>query len=344
MVALRTETIDPLTDERWQRFVESAQGATIFHHRDWLALLHEQYGYSMRAHCVSAAGEIVAGLPLARVRSALTGRRLVAIPFSDALGPLLLDPDNDALLDLLLREIRETHLRGGVDIEIRAALPALGRPGERFYAHEVPLAGGAQAVRERFSKMTVRGVARARRDGVQVLAARDLGALGDFYRLHLETRRRQGMPTQPKRFVERFAALFERSLGFVLLARHEQRTIAAAVFLCFNGVLTYKYGASSRADLAHHPNNAIFAEAIDWACAEGMHTLDLGRTDIDNEGLRAFKRGWGAQERVLAYTLLSSHAARPALPRTRRMLRSTISHTPPLTGRMIGATLYRHFG
>ena len=343
-MALASETIDPLKDERWQRFVDGNDSARIFHHREWLALLHKQYGYPIEARCISSAGEIVAGIPVAYVRSALTGRRLVSIPFSDTCSPLLLDPRDSSTLDLLLRELRETHLRRRLDVEIRAGLPGIGRPGERFYAHELPLADGVQVVSSRFSKMTARGVARSRRDGVEVLCARDVGALQDFYRLHLETRHRQGMPTQPKRFVERFAALFERSLGFVLLARYEQRTIAAAVFLCFNGVLTYKYGASRRADLIHRPNNAIFAEAIDWACARGMHTLDLGRTDIDNDGLRAFKRGWGAQERVLAYTLLSSRAARPALPRTRRVLRSTISHTPPVTGRMIGATLYRHFG
>ncbi|MHB1836428.1 MAG: hypothetical protein ACYCXW_15870 [Solirubrobacteraceae bacterium] len=41
---LRTVTIDPLGDPRWQRFVENSGQATIFHHVQWLALLHAQYG------------------------------------------------------------------------------------------------------------------------------------------------------------------------------------------------------------------------------------------------------------------------------------------------------------
>lgn len=341
---LCSETIDPLCDERWQRLVQSSETAGIFHHREWLRLLRDQYGYRMRAQCVIGQGEIVAGVPLAHVRSALTGRRLVALPFSDACPPLLRGPGQEAALEALQRDLCETHLRERTDVEIRAALPQMGHVGERFYVHEVPLADGFPTVSARFSKMAARGVARARRDGVEVTEAQDLEALRAFYRLHLATRRRQGVPTQPKRFVERFASLFQQSLGFVLLARREEETIAAGVFLAYNGVLTYKYGASCAAKLRHRPNNAIFAEAIRLACERGMHTLDLGRTDLDNDGLRAFKRGWGAQERMLAYTVLCARAPRPALPRARRVLRSAISHTPPLTGRMIGATLYRHFG
>jgi CelD/BcsL family acetyltransferase involved in cellulose biosynthesis len=373
-MTLACETVDPLRDERWQRFVQSSPDGRVFHHRDWLALLHEQYRYPVQAQCVSDAGEILAGLPLAYVRSALTGRRLVAVPFSDACGPVQLggacddaraagaplgdppgasaprgdprhaDPRREAALDLLLHELREVHLRRHVDVEIRAGLPGIGRPGDRYCVHEAPLEGGLAAVGARFAKMTTRSIARARREGVEVVRAEDAEALREFYRLHLATRRRQGVPTQPRRFLERFEQLFERSLGFVLLARVEGRTIAASVFLSFNGVLTYKYGASSRADLQYRPNHAIFAEAIRIGCEQGMHTLDMGRTDLDNEGLRAFKRSWGAREQILTYTLLSARAARPALPRARRVLHTTISRTPALTGRMIGATLYRHFG
>lgn len=341
---LRSETIDPLSDERWRAFVEHSPAGSVFHSPEWLALLHRQYRYPLLARCLSDGGELVAGLPFALVDSRLTGRRLVAVPFSDTCGPVLREQHDETALPLLLDGVREAHLRESIDMEIRARLPGLGRDGERFHHHEVPLEGGPAAVGQRFTKMASRGVARARRDGVEIVRATDERALRDFYRLHLATRRRQGVPTQSKRFMRRFTALFERSLGFVLLARLQGETIAAAVFLSFNGVLTYKYGASDRGRLRHRPNHAIFAEAIRFACGQGMHTLDLGRTDLDNEGLRSFKLGWGAIERPIAYTLLSARQARPAAPRARKALSATITHTPPLTGRLIGAALYRHFG
>lgn len=342
---LTTETIDPLSDARWQRFVQAGPNASIFHHRDWLTLLHDQYRYQMLACCVTEEdGEIVAGLPLACVRSRLTGTRMVALPFSDTCAPLRRGPEDEVMLQMLLGEVGHLHLRERVDVEIRSELPGLGRRGERFVHHELPLSESVDDVTAQFAKMAARGVARADRDGVRVLRATDEQALMDFYRLHVATRRHQGMPTQPQSFVLRFARLFERKLGFVLLARLEQRTIAAAVFLCFNGTLTYKYGASDRAQLKHHPNNAIFMEAIRWGCEQGMHTLDFGRTDLDNAGLASFKRGWGARELPLAYTLLSARSARRRTPRARRALAAAISRTPPVAGRLIGAALYRHFG
>ena len=80
--------LDPLADPRWAAFVRCAPEADVFHHPAWLSLLHEHYRYPMQALCVLEHGEIVAGLPLARVESRLTGRRLVAVPFSDRCVPL----------------------------------------------------------------------------------------------------------------------------------------------------------------------------------------------------------------------------------------------------------------
>ena len=57
---------------------------------------------------------------------------------------------------------------------------------------------------------------------------------------------------------------------------------------------------------------------IRWACEAGFHTLDFGRTDVDNEGLRSFKRSWGASEVELAYTYLADRTARAARGRALR--------------------------
>jgi CelD/BcsL family acetyltransferase involved in cellulose biosynthesis len=342
---LTAETLDPLLDERWQRFVERSANGGIFHHTEWLRLLHAQYGYPMLARCLADAdGEIVAGLPFARIKSRLTGTRLVAVPFSDVCTPVLSDPENAGMLAQLLDTVTTAQQSDGITVEIRAPLESIGHAGSSFFQHELALEPGLAAIRGGFTKMVKRGIARAERDGVEVVRAKDEEALRTFYRLHLHTRRRQGVPTQPKRFIERFAQLFDQELGFVLIARFEGKPIAAAVFLTFNGVLTYKYGASDSAELKRRPNNAIFMEAIQWGCEHGQRTLDMGRTDLENEGLSAFKRSWGAQEHTLRYTRLSAQAEDSTRSGVPGALGTIISRTPPLTGRLVGAALYRHFG
>ena len=151
------------------------------------------------------------------------------------------------------------------------------------------------------------------------------------------------MPRQPRRFIRRFETLFRHGLGWVALARvgGSGPAIAAAVFLSFNGQVIYKYGASDRAQLDKRPNNLLFAEAIQRARQQGAHSLDFGRTDLGNEGLAAFKRSWGAEERLVHYLHLGKRSAGDGVPRTVQRL---ISTSPPLVGRWIGAALYRHFG
>ncbi len=343
------DTIDPLHDERWERLVAASPHASVFHHREWLAVLHAQYRYPIRAYCVfDQSGAIRAALPFAHVKSRFTGSRLVALPFSDLCGPLTRDGDTECV-ERLLATVQRDHERDSLDVEIRWPVQSIGAPSASFYYHEVPLEPGVEAVRKSFDSQVRRRISRSEREGVQVVRATSREALDQFYGLHLANRRRKGIPTQPKRFMRRLAGMFDQGLGFVLLARFEDRTIAGNVFLTFNGVLTGKYNASDPAYLKKGPNNAMLMEAIRWGCEQGYHVFDLGRTDLDNAGLRAFKLGWGAEERTLTYTRLSrapqpepsASSSGESVPALARLF---LQRTPPITGRLVGAALYKHFG
>src|SRR4029077_13054385 len=83
------QLLDPVDDQRWARLVQGARQGSVFHHPSWLALIARQYGYELSACClVDEGGRLRARLPFARVSSPLTGRRLVAVPFSDVCPPI----------------------------------------------------------------------------------------------------------------------------------------------------------------------------------------------------------------------------------------------------------------
>jgi len=340
-------SIDPIADPAWTALLEASGSASVFHHPSWLRLLRDQYGYSLRACCIGADEGIAAAIPIARIESRLTGRRLVSLPFSDVCPPLLAagagEPEARALGQALAEERRRT----GLDLTVHGVLP--NPPDafvqQRFYSHLLPLAEDPSEVENRYSKSQIkRGIKKARREGLRAERRIDPAALDAFYALHLRTRRKLGVPTQPKRFIRHFAELFEQGLGFVELVLDGARPIAAAVFLTYKGTVTYKYGASDERRLGKRPNNLLFAEAIRWACEAGFQTLDFGRTDVDNEGLRAFKRSWGASEVGLSYTYFGDRAP-SSEPRLRdRVISTTIKRSPPLLGRLVGETLYGHFG
>jgi CelD/BcsL family acetyltransferase involved in cellulose biosynthesis len=346
---LRCELIDPVADRRWLDLSRRSPAAGPFHHPLWLELLRDQYPYAVAAVCVvEPGGELLAGLPIARIRSRLTGTRLEALPFSDVCPPVIAADAPDRT-DLLLGQAIDAHRRReGLDLEVRSEVPGVpsAAPGCSFLHHTLVLDPDAAAVEARFAKSQIRrGIKKAQREGVEITFATDRAALDEFFRLHVRTRRSQGVPTQPKRFIRRFERLFAHELGWVALARWNDATIAAAVFLSFNGTVVYKYGASDRRHLDKRPNNLLFGEAIRRACGLRAHTFDFGRTDRENEGLAAFKRGWGADERELVYVRLGDEARADAngggVPTSVQKL---IGRGPPVVGRVIGAALYRHFG
>jgi CelD/BcsL family acetyltransferase involved in cellulose biosynthesis len=346
--SLRPELIDPVADQRWLELLARSPTAGPFHHPLWLELLRGQYGYPIASvGLADTDGELVAGLPVARVSSRLTGTRLVALPFSDVCPPIVTEGASDDVAAQLARTIDAYRRREELELEVRAKLTGLvsASPGPSFLHHTLALEADIGMVEARFSKSQVRrGINKARREGVEIAFCRDRSALDAFFHLHVSTRRHQGVPTQPKRFIRRFERLFDHGLGWVALARWNEAAIAAAVFLSFNGTVVYKYGASDRRHLDKRPNNLLFMEAIRRACDERAHTLDFGRTAPHNRGLAAFKAAWGATEHELVYARLGGDDPAANGGGVPAPVQKLIRHSPAVVGRLTGAALYRHFG
>ena len=339
---MRTELLDPRTDARWEEFIGRAAAATMFHHPAWLALLAARYRYEFAASCVVDDGDrIVAGLPWARIESRLTGKRLVAVPFSDACPPLT----DGASEEELARAVEEHRSETGLGLEVRWRMDAL--PGEavkRYWRHTLPLEEDAAAVERRARSGIRRGAKKARKAGLTFEQRTDAGGLDAFYKLHLQTRKHQGVPTQAKRFIDGFGGLFEQGHGFVALVSDEGRPVAAAVFLRWREHLIYKYGASDRSALSKRPNNLLFSEVIRWGCEAGCRELDFGRTDLDHDGLREFKLGWGTDEGPLHHTYAGMPVPDAGDSAVQKLLTPAIRHSPASVSRLIGVALYRHFG
>jgi CelD/BcsL family acetyltransferase involved in cellulose biosynthesis len=176
---------------------------------------------------------------------------------------------------------------------------------------------------------------------VRLAGARD-DLVRTYFALHVETRCRLGVPPQPRRFFERlWAKVVDPGLGYLLLAYHRGTAIAGAVFLEWNGRAIYKYGASDRKRWPLRPNNLLFWECIRRSAASGARTLDFGRTDFEDEGLRAFKESWGAPEEPLLYTSLGKAEHRAGAGRRAQLLRPLVKGSPTWVGRIVGAALYR---
>ena len=193
--------------------------------------------------------------------------------------------------------------------------------------------------------MHERNIKSAKVRGVEIVHGTSQEFLDAFYGMHLETRSRHGVPIQPKKFFNRLRSdVLEKGLGFISLAKKDDQFIAGAVYLHFKNTLVYKYGASWAEFQKYRPNNLIFWEAIEWGCKNGYAQLDMGKTEWDNEGLRNFKRGWGAEEHKLIYTVLSETPPKSGNGFLQTSMEKFINKSPEWVCRATGELLYRHFG
>jgi hypothetical protein len=290
-------------------------------------------------------GQIKAGLPMMEVNSPLTGRRWVSLPFTDHCAPLY--DDTESLSQLVEGLVYLSKDGRTPKIEFRWGFP--GHPAIQSYSHHVlhtvKLGLEPESVASRFHPMHRRNIKVAEKRGVRIEWGEKREHLNAFYRLHLHTRRRQGIPIQPWRFFSLLGnAIIEQGLGLVLLAYKDDECLAAAVFLHWQQTLTYKDGASSQDGLSLRPNNLIFWTAIRWGCENGYTWLDMGRTDFENTDVREFKDRWGSEEVPLTYSTLSATPLRPMNGKLMRVMQTVIRKSPVWVCRAAGELLYRHFG
>lgn len=325
-----------LDDPRWLELVEGCDDATAFHHPAWARLLSDCYGYRAFAVCVEdSCGNVDAGVPVLELGGRVRARRWVGLPFTDSCPPLALSAG--ALAGLA------RALSAAGRVEVRGTLPG-ALTGAVAVTHTLTLRHDLETVYRSFSSQTRRSIAKAEREGVTVRPGEDRRDLVEtFYGLHVRTRRRLGVPVQPRRF---FDLLWERlvqpGLGSVLVAESGGRPVAAAVFLAWNRTVTYKFGASDAEALGVRPNHLLFWTAIRSAAEQGYANFDFGRSDVENEGLRRFKSSWGAVERPLFYSALGGPAPSVSAGRAAHVVGTAIRRSPGWVCRGVGELLYRY--
>jgi CelD/BcsL family acetyltransferase involved in cellulose biosynthesis len=341
---LKTELLE-VQDPRWADLAASHPNALPFHHPAWVRLVCDCYRFRPFVAAVATAdGSLSAGIPVVEVRDPLRRRRWVSLPFTDHC-PVLYDsePARDALLGLLRGRAAAECV---ASVELRTAVGSSTVPESVVgVLHELALGPDSDEVFRRFDKSRVRGsIKRAQREGVTVrFADCEDDVSGTYYDLHVRTRRRLGVPAQPRRL---FRLLWERvieaGLGFVLLAHVGTQAVAGAVFLHWNGHLIYKFAASDEAHRKSQPNHAILWEAIRQGCERGCRAMDFGRSGPADHGLRAFKSGWGAVERPLVYTTIVGSPRVAAGSAAEDALRGLLRRSPLWVCRGVGTALYRY--
>ncbi len=338
-------TLDPLALDTWDAQIVSHPQATIFHTAAWARVLHDTYRHRPWYLGRIEAGRVSNLWPIMEVESVLTGKRGVALPFTDFCEPLAIDKSAAARnWELAIELGRE---RGWKYFECRGAhgVPAGARPALSYYGHELDLTIPESDLFAGLEAEVRRAIRKAQVEAIDIEIKTDIASVQAFYTLHCLTRQRHGVPPQPCRFFVNIQRhVLARGLGCVLQARWRGEVVASGIFFQFGTHAVYKFGASNRDFQSLRPNNLLMWEAIKWHAARGFATLHFGRTSLANEGLRRFKLGFGCREwhmENFRYDFRKGNFV-TTVDRTESGLRKVFRRLPRTWLRASGVMLYPH--
>ncbi len=343
--SLQMWIINPVHNPGWDVVVALHRDAGCFHTSAWAKVLRQTYKHHPFYLQFSRGRRLAALIPLMEVRSPFTGRRGVCLPFSDACEPLIFDPEAvDLVRDRLVRFARERRwkhleIRGGKWFQPASSSVA------KFYGHTLDLRRRVRDLADCFDSSVRRAIRKAERSNVSVAVGRNRQVIDDFYRLHVQTRRRHGLPPQPASFfLNIHEHIIKPGLGFTVLAQRESCPIAAAIFFRFGKNALYKYGASDKRFQEFRANNLVMWHGIQSLLRTGVEKLRFGRTERENEGLRRFKLSWGTQEEVIDYCRIDPSGRQRLMPAPHNFgfHKRVFGRLPRMFNRLAGSIIYPH--
>jgi len=344
--------VDPLTDDRWLGLLDRHPDASVFHTRGWLAALKRTYGYHPAVYTTDQPGEALTnGVPFCTVDSWLTGRRLVSLPFADHCEPLFDDETAFTEIVEFLVHMRSTEHWKYVELRpLARSLPQSNdtcgfSPHTSFYFNAIDLTRSLDELLSSFhTASVVRKIRRAERERLVHEQGTSDRMLSYFYQLFLVTRRKHGAPPQPLIW---FRNLLDCMNGAatVHVASRDGVPVASILVISFRDKVCYKYGCSDPQFANLGGTAMLFWNAIRQAKEMNATVFDLGRSDIDNPGLIAFKDKWGSMRNIIQYyrypAKLTSKRGSRVLG---RVADSAVKHVPDGLMILAGKLLYKHMG
>ena len=237
------------------------------------------------------------------VKSFLTGKRGVSLPFTDHCPPIA---ENEHAFHEMFKHVIDYGEKANWNaIDLKCCVNYLRGttlPFETFLTHDLNVSQNQEEIFSAFRDSTKRNIKKAIQNRVQVKVQNSLKSVKQYYRLNCMTRKQHGLPPQPFHFFKKIHEhIISQNKGFVSIATHQENVIAGAVFFHFHNQAIFKYGASDQKYLNLRPNNLVMWEAIKWYCQNGFKIFNFGRTELQHKGLLQFKNGWGTTEEILNY-------------------------------------------
>lgn len=301
-MSLSYRLVNPLNIENWDELLSQHTDASFFHTQSWARVLSETYGYTPKYFSIFSEDKLSSLIPMMEIKSLLTGRRGVSLPFTDYVQPIVSRPDKAQEFWGWLVEYANKSRWQHIDLRGDIYGQPTGSVYDSFFQHDIRLEGKTEQLFSRLSINNRRNIKKALREDVEVVLRNDMKSVDDFYYLNAITRKKHGVPSQPYKFFKNlFRYIINDNKGIVVLARKNGKVVAGSIYLFFGESAIYKYGASIKEGSSLRANNLVMWKTINWLTERNFKLLSLGRTDKNNIGLLRYKNGWAAEQKSINY-------------------------------------------
>ena len=294
------KTLTPDTAARWDAFVRACPQATFFHLSAWQGITEGVFRHRTWFLYAERAGEIVAVLPLAEVKSRLFGHALTSLPFC-VYGGIAADADCEAdavtaleaEADRLARSLGVQHLEYR-NLEARHA----DWPRQELYVtfrKEI-----LPAVEDNMLAIPRKQRAMVRKGIKNGLVGHIDDSVDRFFALYADNVLRHGTPALPKRFFATLKQVFGDACEVLTVTDPAGKPLSSVLSFYFRDeVLPYYAGDDTAArDLA--ANDFKYWDLMRRACERGCKVFDYGRSKVGT-GPYSFKKNWGFEPQPLSY-------------------------------------------
>jgi FemAB-related protein (PEP-CTERM system-associated) len=281
---------------RWDAFVRACPQAAFFHLSAWQQLIEQVFRHRTHYLYAERAGEIVAVLPLAEIKSRLFGHALSSLPFcacAGVVGDAAATAALEAEAEALARELGVEHL----EYRNRVARHTDWPRQDLYVAFRKPILPEVEAnllaIPRKQRAMVRKGIANGLRAEFDNDADR-------FFALYADNVRRHGTPALPKRYFEQLRRAFGDDCEILTVTDCTGRPLSSVLSFYFRDEVLPYYAGDVAAARELAANDFKYWALMRHACERGCRVFDYGRSKVGT-GPWSFKKNWGFEPQPLAY-------------------------------------------
>ena len=294
----------PKDKEDIRYILEHSADATIFHTSEWNDLVSKEFGVTHKT-LIAKIDSTPLGMYTFFIDSmGLFNRIKSSLREADSIygGPITVDnlENKKEVVKKLVTQVKENQVEyykiyppPNYNIEL---LKSLSYKCRKLFTAICRLAGSEEELWNKIDSKRRNLVRKAQTNKVKVVDG-NLSFIDSYYQMLCEVLKKIGKTPFPKSYYHLVLQQFTQK-GWVkfLVALHQEKPIAGAIFLCFKDTVYYWSGASFREYGNLSPNDLIQWEIIRWARVNQYKYYDLVMIEQERlPGIAHFKLGFGGE-------------------------------------------------